>query len=201
MTDSLPANDPLKAAWLSQPLEQTQMTAVDLAAAATSFERKVRLRNLIEYAVGAVFIPLMAAAAAFAPWGWMMRTACVLGVLGVAFILWQLHRRAEPGRTPTEGSTQSLLAFQRAELVRQRDALRSVPVWYILPLVPAFLMLGVGRWFQDHAPGRSLAEDRIVIVACLVIGFLVLGIVALFNLLAAAKLDRHIDRIDRIARE
>lgn len=200
MTDSPPPNDSLKAAWLSQSVEQTQMTAIDLAAAATSFERKIRRRNRIEYVAGALVIPVMAAGALFARWGWMMQTACVLGILGVAFILWQLHRRARPGRTPTGGSAESLLAFQRAEMVRQRDALRSVPIWYLSPFLPAFLMVGVARWVQFHAPGRTLAEDRIVIVACLVIGLLILVIVGLVNLLGAARLDRRIDQIDRMGR-
>ncbi|HEX4096220.1 MAG TPA: hypothetical protein VHX64_05790 [Caulobacteraceae bacterium] len=200
MTDSLPPNDPLKAAWLSQSVEQTQMTAIDLAAAANSFERKIRRRNRIEYAAGAVLVPILAAGVLFGHFGWMIRTGGVLGLLGVAFVLWQLHRRGSPGRTPSGGSAESLLAFQRAELVRQRDALRSVPVWYLLPIVPAFLMTGVARWVQFHAPGRTPTEDRTVIVAGLVIGLLILVIVGLFNLLAAAKLDRRIDQIDRMGR-
>ncbi|HEX4098134.1 MAG TPA: hypothetical protein VHX64_15525, partial [Caulobacteraceae bacterium] len=81
MTDSLPPDDPLKAAWLSQSVEQTQMTAIDLAAAATSFERKVRRRNRIEYIAGGAVIPIMVAGALFARWGWMMQAACVLGIL------------------------------------------------------------------------------------------------------------------------
>jgi peptidoglycan/LPS O-acetylase OafA/YrhL len=201
MTDSLPPNDPLKATWLSQSVEQTQMTAIDLAAAATRFERKVRRRNLIEYAAGAVLIPLMVAAALFGHFGWMMRTAAAMSLVGVIFVLWQLHRRGSPGRAPSGGSAESLLAFQRAELVRQRDALRSVPLWYLLPLVPGFLMMGVGRWFQEPGRSRSVAEDHTVILAGMVIGLLVLVIIAMLNLLVAARLDRHIDRIDRIGRE
>jgi peptidoglycan/LPS O-acetylase OafA/YrhL len=200
MTDSLPPDDPLKAAWLSQSVEQTQMTAIDLAAAATRFERKVRRRNLIEYAAGAVLIPLMGAAALFGHSGWMMRTAAAMSLAGVIFVLWQLHRRGSPGRAPRAGSAESLLAFQRAELVRQRDALRSVPLWYLLPLVPGFLMVGVGRWFQDPERSRSVAEDHTVILAGMVIGLLVLVIIAMLNLLGAARLDRHIDQIDRMGR-
>ena len=201
MTDSLPPDDPLKAAWLSQPVELTQMTATDLTNLASSFERKIRRRNRIEYAAGAILISLMAAAALFGHFSWMLRAASALSIPGVAVVLWQLHRRGSPGRTPTGGSAESLIAFQRAELVRQRDAVRSVPLWYLLPLVPGFLMVGVARWMGNPVRGRSVAEDHAVIVAGMIIGLLILVIVGLFNLLGAAKLDRHIDRIDRIGRE
>ena len=198
MTDPLSPNDPLKAAWLSQPVEQTQMTAIDLTTAATGFERKIRRRNMIEYLAGAVVIPVAGGLALFGHFGWISRTGYVLGILGVGFILWQLHRQASPGRTPASGTTESLLVFQRAELVRQRNALRRVSLWYLLPIVPSFVVLDLGRWFQDHNPRLPLAEDHVRIIVGSVIGALIFAIVWLLNALVAAKLDRHIDKIDRL---
>lgn len=197
MTDSLPPNDPLKAAWLSQPVETTRMTALDIETAATGLERKVRLRNRTEYVAGAVVAPIFGAGMLFGHHGWMMRTGFALSVLGILFILWQLHRRAGARQAPTGGSAQSLLAFQRAELTRQRDALRSVPLWYLLPLVPGFVMLMLGRWFQDHTPGRSLHDDHAMVVIGALIAGLIFVVVWLMNALGAARLDRRIDQLER----
>lgn len=201
MTDPSSPNDPMKAVWLSQPVEQIQMTTADLTAGATGFERKVRRRNLVEYCAGAILMPLFGAGALLGHFGWMMRAGMGLGVLGVAFVLWQLHRRGSPGPTPAGGSAESLLVFQRAELARQRDALRSVPLWYLLPVVPSFVLILLGRWIQDPIRGRSANEDHAAILATAVIGLLLFTIVWLLNALGASRLDRAIDRIDALRRE
>jgi uncharacterized protein involved in response to NO len=39
-----------------------------------------------------------------------------------------------------------LLRFHRSELERQRDMLRAVPRWYLLPLVPGIATAIVVRW-------------------------------------------------------
>ena len=198
MTVPSPPNDPLKAAWLSQPVEHIQMSTMELAGAAGRFEKKVHRRNLIEYIAGAVVIPAFGAVFFFGHHGWIMRLGSAMAVLGVVFILWQLHRRASAGRLPSGASPENLLAFQRNELVRQRDALRSVPVWYLAPVVPSFIVLSLGRWIQDHNPKVSLAEDHVRIIIGGVIAALLLAIVWLLNALGAARLDREIDKIDRL---
>lgn len=198
MTDPSSPNDPLKAAWLSQPVEHIQMSTMELAAVATRFERKIHRRNLIEYIAGIGAAVVFGASAIFSHQGWIMRAGDALAVLGVTVVLWQLNLRASPRRAPTEGPPENLLAFQRAELVRQRDALRGVPVWYILPIVPSFVVIGLGRWLQDHTPGRTLRADHEMIVVGGVIGALLLVIVWLVNALGVARLDREIDKIDRL---
>ncbi len=82
--------------------------------------------------------------------------------------------------------------------MRQRDALRTVPVWYLAPVVPSFIVLGLGRWIQDHNPKLSLEEDHVRIIIGGVIAALILAIVWLLNALGAARLDREIDKIDRL---
>jgi len=201
MTDAPSPNDPLKDAWRSQPVEQIQMSTMELAAAAGRFERQVHRRNLIEYVAGAVGALAFGWMAIFGHHaGWIVRAGDALAVPGMAFILWQLHRRGSPGRTPTGGSPETLVAFQRSELVRQRDALRAVPVWYISPILPSFFLIGLGRWVQESTPGRSRQEDHVmIIVGGIVIG-LVLAVVWLLNALAVMKLERQIDQIDRMQR-
>jgi hypothetical protein len=119
-------------------------------------------------------------------------------VVAVAFILWQLHRRSHPARAPSEGSPENLLAFQRAEIVRQRDALKAVPLWYIAPIVPSFVLVGIGRWIQEPVPHRAPQLDHMMILAGGVIGALILVVVWLLNVVVVAKLDREIDKIDRL---
>ena len=43
----------------------------------------------------------------------------------------------------------SCLEFHRSELVRQRDLLRSVWWWYLLPFVPGMLLIPVGSSLDD----------------------------------------------------
>jgi len=201
MSDPASPDDPLKAVWLSQPLELTQMTATDLTTASAGFERKVRRRNLIEYVAGGGACAAFAYMGLFTRTNWITRTGDVAIILGVAFMLWQLHRRGSPSRTPTAGAVESLLAFQRNELARQRDALKAVPVWYLLPAVPGFIILGLGS-MQDRA-ARHMAFPQnlaIALTAWLIIA-LVLTCVWLLNAWVAARLDRAIDRIDLLRRE
>lgn len=197
MTDPSSPNDPLKDAWRSQPVELTKMTAMELAAAATKFERKINRRNLIEYVAGAVAILAFSAEGVFLFREWVARTGAALIIVGLVFILWQLHLRASPRRAPAEGSPESLMTFQRAQLVRQRDALRWVPVWYILPVVPGMIVMGVGVGTHPR-PGMSLQHSLVGMAASWTVVGLVFVIIWLLNALGAAKLDREIDKIDRM---
>ena len=197
MTEPSPPADPLKAAWLSQPVEPTQMSTVELAVAAVRFEEKIRARNQREYLAGAFIVPVMAAFIVFGHQNWIIQASYVLGILGVAFILWQLHLRTRPQRAPTQGSPESLLAFQRAELVRQRDALRAVPLWYLLPLTPCFVVMGVGRWLHPN-PKLPVAEDHARIIGGGVVLVVIYVGVGLLNVLTARKLDREVRKIDAL---
>ena len=132
--------------------------------------------------------------------GWIGRAGDVLMVVGVIFVLWQLHRRSSPARTPAGGTTESLLEFQRRELARQRDALKAVPVWYLLPCVPGFIVLGLGNTLQ--APRRfSFQQSLTMAVVGWVIIALVLVAIWLLNAWAAEKLDRAVENIDRLRRD
>ncbi len=200
MTQSPPPTDPVKAAWLSQPVELSQLTATELAAAAGGFERKIRRRNRLEYVGGCFAILVFASMAFISHQGWIGRVGDVVMVLGVIFVLWQLHRRSSPARTPAGGTTESLLDFQRAELARQRDALKAVPVWYLLPCVPGFIVLGLGNLLQ--APRRFGFQQSLVMA---VVGWVIIALVFvaiwLLNAWAAERLDRAVERIDRLRRE
>jgi Flp pilus assembly protein TadB len=104
--------------------------------------------------------------------------------------MWQLHRRARARPLP-EALAGSLMEFHRAELARQRDALRSVWRWYIGPLVPGLVLFLCGRQIENG----SWQPAAFAIVALLLAGVVVL------NLHAARRLQRQIDKLDQLTRE
>jgi hypothetical protein len=91
-----------------------------------------------------------------------------------------------------------LIEFHRRELMRQRDAARSVGLWYIAPVIPGAVMMTLGRYFQFHAPGRTIAADHQIIILCTFIVALVFAVVWLLNVWAAERLQRRIDELDKL---
>jgi hypothetical protein len=163
---------------------------------AATFQRQIRRRNLRE-TLAAVAVVLVFGLYVWVFPGWMIKTGSVLAIAGTLFIVWQLRRRAAANVLP-EGSALTLLEFHRQELVRQRDAARSVGLWYIAPVVPGAVLMSLGRYFQFHAPGRTIAWDHQVIILCTLIVALVFAIVWLLNVWAAERLQRRIDELDKL---
>jgi hypothetical protein len=80
--------------------------------------------------------------------------------------------------------------FHRSQLVRQRDLLRSVWLWYLLPFVPGLLLIQIGRAAGDPSrPLRVVMSATISVLVFLGIGWL--------NQRAARKLDREIEGLER----
>ncbi len=92
-------------------------------------------------------------------------------------------------------SGEALIDFHRGELTRQRDALRSVAVWYLAPFFPGVILLFLGRWFQAHASHRPVGLDHLIIVLCGVIIALFWLVVWLLNQRVAERLQRRIDEL------
>jgi hypothetical protein len=108
-------------------------------------------------------------------------------------LVWQLHRRASAKRVPEAG--EAAVDFYRAELTRQRDALRSVGVWYIAPVVPGMTLLLMGRWFQSHATKWPVGADHFIILLCAAVAVLVFLAIWLLNQRGADRLQRRIDEL------
>src|SRR5271165_303460 len=152
MPDEPPAFDPQKL-WQSQATEHTPMTLAQVHQKARTFQAKVRLRNIIEY-IGCVLAIAGYTPALFHRGSWMVHVGAVLIMAAVAFIAWQLHRRASSKAVPEVGD--AVADFHRRELIRQRDAVRSVAVWYLAPVVPGMVLFLAGLWLQSHAPHRTI---------------------------------------------
>jgi hypothetical protein len=109
------------------------------------FQSGIWWRNLRESLAGLVVLALQVRA--FFEWpDPMTRVTKILLIAGVLFILGFLNLYARPHRVPEAGTPDAVLRFHRAELVRQRNILRAVPLWYLFPILPGMLLGLAADW-------------------------------------------------------
>ncbi|MGA0604151.1 hypothetical protein ACO2Q3_25835 [Caulobacter sp. KR2-114] len=182
--------------WQSQPTEYDPMTLAQIHHEAERLQTRVRRRNLREYLAGAIGILFFAPVVIFSH-SWMMQAGAAWVIAAVLYILWRLSRvgpsRGAIPAAETQGA--ALVDFQRAELTRQRDALRSVGTWYLAPVLPGFALILLGRWFGPPAAHRTAATDHLIIVLAAMIAALMLLVVWLLNQRGADRLQRRIDEL------
>jgi hypothetical protein len=178
--------------WQSQTSEYDPMTLAAIHEKARTFQATIKRRNAREY-FGCVIVILGMLPAVLHRESWMMQAGGALIMLAVLFVGWQLHRRASAEKIPDMG--EPLIDAYRAQLIRQRDALRSVGVWYLAPFIPGMALLLLGRWFQSHVAGRSLRTDHFAIACGAAFVVLVFLGVWLLNRRGAKRLQRRIDEL------
>jgi hypothetical protein len=183
----------LKKLWKDQSAPSVTLSADDLRKEASVFQRRIGRRNLREY-LAALFV-----VAGFARYFWvfpfpLMRIGSGLIILGTLVVVDQLRRRASRRPMPGENVGIPCLEFHRRELVRQRDALSKVWLWYIGPFVPGLVVFRWGVETELNASGPFFQGllANLVLVA-------VLLCVAGLNLFVARVLQRRIDTLDRLA--
>lgn len=186
--------------------EPPRFTPEDLRGRASRFERTVWRRNLREYIAAAVVVGV------FAYYVWMfptvlLRAGCGLIIAGCVYVAYQLHRRASARPAPAEMGFQSCLEFQRSELERQRDALKAVWSWYLLPFIPGMIIFLIGllqftirvtEAAGRHFPVRAAAAGYGLVAACVAVVFVVIWLI---NQKAARKLQLEIDELDLLTRD
>jgi len=160
------------------------ITLEDIRHRASHFERRIRWRNLREYAAG-VLVVCVFALQLHRLHGWRM-TPPVLLIAGTMYALLELHRRGGTRSVPADAGIAASVEFHRRELERQRDALRSVWLWYLLPFAPG-LVGSVVAGALDKGIVAGLLE-----FAAFAIAF---GFVGLLNQKAAQGLDRKIQKV------
>ena len=148
--------DDLKRIWQAEGAAGTFTRPEELVDRTSMFERRVRRRNLIENAAGALLLCLEVPAFVMfvsirEP---MMAGAMVLMALGTLWLMWNLYRRASMQRRRPEEDCRSHLV---AQYRRQAEALRTIPMWYIGPLLPG--VLGVYGTVAFEAIGKVDAWD------------------------------------------
>jgi hypothetical protein len=148
MTNESSSSD-IRDLWQSQPTEPPRISLEDLRGKMQKFERRIFWRNIREYA-GGVFV-----VAAFGFYEWklpalLLRLGSGLTIAGALYAMFQLHRRASVRPAPADLGLSTCLEFRRQSLERQRDALRGVWSWYLLPFVPGlavfFMGTAVSQW-------------------------------------------------------
>ena len=135
--------------WQSQPTQPPSISPKDIRRKMRRFERRILRRNIREYA-GGIFVVV---AFSFCEWKLpapLFRLGSGLAIAGALYVMFQLHRRASVRPVPGDLGLSTCIEFHRQTLERQRDALRGVGSWYLLPLVPglAVIMIGtaVNQW-------------------------------------------------------
>lgn len=186
--------DDLQTLWKAQPTEHAPMSLADIHQAALTFERKVRRRNLIEY-VATALVVLAFMSVLFKSASWMMQAGAALVIVAALWVARHMHKTASARAAPEADA--AIFDFHRQELIRQRDALRSVGRWYLGPFVPGMVLMMAGRWFQAHAPGRSVEVDHLFILAGSAIVVLIFTGVWALNQWGARRLQQRIDDLDR----
>jgi hypothetical protein len=157
---------------------------------ADKFYRTIGWRNVREYAAAAFVV--VAFGKVFVDASTPMReTGALLIIAGVLYAVWQLHRRGSARRAPAAALGESCLAFARAELERQRDALATVTRWYLAPLVPGMVILVLSEPIERH---RGFVVAALVLLATALFFFAI----AWANHRAARRIQHEIDALDAL---
>jgi hypothetical protein len=183
--------------WADQACDATFTDPAACAARASEFERQITRRNRREWIAGLVQLPVWGGLAAFF---WSVGeipvalSLLLIGV-GVLAILRNVARRAgNLDRRPEEPCREHLSRQYR----RQYEALMTVPLWYIGPVVPgiiAFLATvtaGVAEFKGWEAALKDLIEPGVVIAG-------LFAAIMVANWWAAQRLKRELERIEQLA--
>ena len=193
MPNETPQDDDLKQLWQQQHTEGVRMSLEQIQSNATSFQRTIRRRNAREYAA-ALLVVLFFAWRFSHTSDMLMRVSFGLLIASAIYVAWQLHAKGSVQPLPKEAGLLSYLEFQRRELERQRNLLRSIWRWYLGPMIPglAVLLVAVARTHPGHLnrPGPLVALNALVFAAAFFA-------IAQLNRRAARKLQHRIDELDR----
>lgn len=187
----------LQSLWQSMPTAPVTITVEQMRTRSQTFEKKVGRRNLIEYIASGFVIVIFGW---YATWPipatplWPIANIAI--IIGTLVVVWNLHRLARARATPASAPAETLLDFHRAGLVRQRNALRTVWLWYLAPFAPGFTLWLAALWIGAPAAQHTPAWGMRLGGAAVLAGVMFAGIIAL-NLLGAARLQRQIDELDR----
>ena len=193
MMNEPPSND-MRQVWQNQSVNPIQMSLDEIRKKAEKFQRRVRWRNIREY-LGAVLV-----VAIFGSFFWRYDSMlpCIgsaLVIAGTLYMMYQLHKRGSAKIVPADLASRTCLDFHRRELERQRDLLRDVWRWYLLPFVPGMVVFVVGLAIQ-HPAGRW-ATAGVGLAFCAIVFFLI----GQLNRWAARKLQRQIDGLNALEKE
>ncbi len=191
---TLPPDD-VRSLWQAMPVETIAVSADEMRARAEKLTAAIRKRNRIEYiACGFVLLVFGWYATWKEPATPLWPIANIMIIAGVFLAAFNMHRRARANDPPPAASAGTLVEFQRTELIRQRDALRTVWSWYVLPAVPGVVLWFIAAWLGN--PHGSMRVSAGLVGAALIVTLVFAGIIWI-NRLGAARLQRQIDELSR----
>jgi hypothetical protein len=179
----------LQSLWQDQPLESRAISLDELRHRSQRLTRIVSRRNLREYVAGALAVVVCGYLAWKVPLP-LMRVGFVMSVPAVIFIVYHLHRFGSAQAMPSEMGLTSCLQFHRGELQRQRDLLRGVWKWYLLPLMPSLILVCL-------APALARPEQAWRAVWVFGGNLVVFALIGEANRYAAKRLQARIDALER----
>lgn len=186
------ASDDMRDIWQAGGAGAAPISLADLRRKGEAFRTTIARRNLREY-LGAALVALWFGYGAWAgPDAWM-RAGDALVVAGACYLAFQLHRRAAVSPPAGEMGWQNCLEYHRAQLVRQRDALRGVWKWYLGPLVPGLAVL-MGQGFVNTL--RRSVPAGLLFLALTAAVASVLVWVGRLNSRAADGIQKQIDELE-----
>lgn len=201
-----PIPNDVRAVWQSQTTEKVDMSAEQLRQNTQKLRRTVLWRNLREYVAAAYLIAIFG----YFLWKFdtpLLRLASGATIAGALFVVYHLHKWGSAKPLPMEMAFSTCLDCHRKELERQRDLLRSVWTWYLLPFVPGMVLflLGLFRFTVGMADVRS--RGGVVAILALVFGAVAVICTCKFvaigklNESAARKFQAEIDALDALEKE
>jgi len=162
--------------------------AEDLLQRIQRFETRVRRRNAREYVAAAAVIVFFSnfLTQLITP---ALRVACMLIIAGALWNIVHLRRRGRARSIPNAPTRQALIDFYRSELARQRDLLKNVMAWALVPMLPGLLTF-LGANLAAHPRAWAAMLPLAAISA------LVFVLIWSANRHAAFELEQEIHRLD-----
>ena len=181
--------DDLRRLWQGQNVEGTRMSLEEIRQKAAKFQKRIRNRNLREYGAAAVVFGWFGY---YVWWFPDVRLGSALILAATVYMVWQLHARGASKTVPEAMAVTPCVEFHRRELERQRDLLRDIWRWYLLPFVPGLAVFVWGS--ARHVEGGRWVNALPFLVLCVVF----FGFVGRVNRRAADRLQRQIDELQGI---
>ena len=113
-----------------------------------------------------------------------------LVIAGTLFIIHRIRTRAQFDPIPVDGAAAVLIAAYRRQLERQRDLLRTITSWYLLPLLPGMAVLVVAQTMARGTPGGAWGTFVLFLVVAVLTRQL--------NFRVAGKVQDKIDRLKTV---
>ncbi len=176
-------------AWQAQSQEEKMIALADIQEKAGRFRKKTLRRNWVEYiGVGVVIAAFGGMAIGFG--GTLFVMGCALIIASAIFMAAFIQKHGTPVAAPNGASLSEAIAHHRAELERELDLARRVPVWYIGPAVPGLVLFVAGM------KENGMLDKELELAMHLGVIAVTLAVIVAVNVRAARKLRRQIAALE-----